>query len=153
MKKFLRTSSVIMAVLFVAAGTISAQERKQVEKKMRIITVDDKGTKKDTTIITSDTVSFNADELIVETGDVRMMRRAGKDRRMIIINSDKDAPGMMPGPMMWNMKEMVPGPEAAEGVMYRISVDGVTVNIRATKDKTKEADQILEQVRNILMKK
>jgi hypothetical protein len=153
MKKFLRTSAVILAVLFITVVTVSAQDKKQVEKKIRIITLDDKGAKKDTTIITSDTIGFNADEMIVNTGDGRMIRRMGKDHRIVIVNSDSDAQGMMPGPMMRNMRGMGPGPEAAEGVMYHISVDGVTVNIRAPMEKSKEADQILEAVRNILMKK
>ncbi len=153
MKKIIRTSVIIMAILFIAAGAVSAQEKKQVEKKIRIITVDDKGTKRDTTIITSDTIGFNADNLVVETGEGRMIRRMGKDHRIVIVNNDEDAPGMMPGPMMRNMRGMGPGPEAAEGVTYHISIDGVTVNIRAPKNKIKEADKILEDARNILIKK
>jgi len=44
-------------------------------------------------------------------------------------------------------------PEEKEGVFYNISVDGVVVNIRAPKEKAREADQILNEVQKILMKK
>ena len=43
--------------------------------------------------------------------------------------------------------------EPIEGVSYHITIDGVTVNIRAPKEKVKEADLILEEVRQILLKK
>ena len=49
------------------------------------------------------------------------------------------------------MKIMPPFAEDMEGVTYHISVDGVTVNIRASKEESKEADKILAEVKKILM--
>ena len=43
--------------------------------------------------------------------------------------------------------------ETREGVNYHLSVDGVVVTIRAPKDKTDEADKILEAAKKVLMKK
>ena len=69
-------------------------------------------------------------------------------------------PGSMPGmrgmkgmkgpKCMMNMNMMAPMPQEMEGVNYRISIDGVTVNIRAPKEKSKEADRILAEVKKIL---
>jgi len=59
MGKNFKTISAILAVLFIAAGTVSAQEKKQVEKKViTVVTVDENGMKTDTTITTYDTLNF-----------------------------------------------------------------------------------------------
>ena len=68
-----------MAVLFTAAGTVSAQEKKQVEKKViTIVTVDENGVKKDTTITTCDTLNFEGDRIVIETKDGQGNARHGK---------------------------------------------------------------------------
>jgi hypothetical protein len=54
---------------------------------------------------------------------------------------------------MRQMRNMELNTEAQEGVSYHITIDGVTVNIKATKDKVKEADLILAEVRKVLLKK
>ena len=51
---------------------------------------------------------------------------------------------------MRHMKVMNLDAELREGVSYNISIDGVTVSIRAPKEKTKEADLILAEVKKIL---
>ena len=153
MGKLSRTAAIILGVLMIAAGTVSAQEKKQVEKKIRIVTVDEKGAKKDTTIITSDTIDFTADRIIVNAREGKMMQGMGKGRSMVIVNDEEDNADMMQGPMMRHMMMMNPEPGTREGVNYHITVDGVTVNIRAPKEKTKEADLILQEAKNILMKK
>jgi hypothetical protein len=151
MGKNLSTAIAIMAVLFIAAGTVSAQEKKKVEKKvMTIVTVDENGVKKDTTIISNDTVDFKADRIIIETEDGMVWQGKEKGEKMIFVEKEMGGPGMHSG---MGMNQRYYNPEAREGVNYNISIDGVIVNIRAPKEKTKEADLILDEVRKILMKK
>jgi hypothetical protein len=66
---------------------------------------------------------------------------------MVFISRDPDEPDT---PIMRHMKVMNLDAEPKEGVSYSISIDGVTVNIRAPKEKAKEADLILAEVKKIL---
>lgn len=150
----LKTAAVILTVLFTAAGTVSAQEKKQVEKKViTIVTVDENGVKKDTTITTIDTLNFEGDRIVIEKEDGRVMHGKGNGNKMIFIEKEKDKPGGPEKMEMRQMRNMEWNSEAQEGVNYHMTVDGVTVNIRAPKDKVKEADLILAEVRKILIKK
>jgi hypothetical protein len=153
MERFLRTAAVIMAVLFLAAGTVSAQQKKQLEKNIKIVTIDDKGVKKDTTIISIDTLGSDTDAFFFKSDDGKIIRGTGKGKNMVVIERGEDTRGMMPGMMMRPMRGMGYGPEAEEGVNYHIAVDGVVVNIRAPKEKAGEADLILQEAKKILMKK
>jgi len=149
-----KTTVAILAVFLTAAGTVSAQEKKQVEKKViTIVTVDENGVKKDTTITTIDTVNFEGDRIVIETEDGRVMQGKGKGNKMIFIEKEDGRPGGPEKMQTRQMRNMEWNTEANEGVSYHITVDGVTVNIKAPKDKVKEADLILAEVRKILMKK
>lgn len=151
MGKNLKIATAIMAVLFIAAGTVSAQEKKRVEKKITtIVTVDEKGVKKDTTIISNDTMDFEGDRIIIETEDATGCQGREKGEKMICIEKEMGGQGMHSG-MGSNQREY--GPEAREGVNYHLSIDGVIVNIRAPKEKTREADLILAEVKKILTEK
>jgi hypothetical protein len=155
MVRNLKTAAVILAVLFTATATVSAQEKKQVEKKViTVITVDDNGVKTDTTITTYDTLNFEGDRIIINAEDEDVMHGAGKGNKMIFIEKEAcgpDGPEQMM--QMKHMKNMDWTPEAKEGISYHITVDGVTVNIRAPKEKAKEADLILTEVKKVLLKK
>lgn len=150
MGRNLKTAAAILAVLFTAAGTVSAQGKKQVEKKVTIVTVDEKGIKKDTTIISHDTIDFDGDEFVFETKDGQVFHGAGKGGKMIFLEKETGRPGM---PAQMEMRQMRQMAADKEGVSYNISIDGVIVNIRAPKEKVKEADLILEEVRKVLLKK
>ncbi len=151
MGKNLKIATAIMAVLFIAAGTVSAQEKKKVEKKITtIVTVDEKGVKKDTTIISNDTMDFEGDRIIIETEDGTVCQGREKGEKMIFVEKEMGGPGMHSG---MRMKQMNCNPEAREGVNYHLSIDGVIVNIRAPKEKTREADLILAEVKKILTEK
>ena len=145
-----------MAAFLAGTATLSAQEKKQVEKKVVIVTVEDDGTTQDTTIIEGDTLNFESGNLIINTREGRrIIRKPGEGSRMVWVENEGDMPmtmpmhepGMRPAMMMRHMQ-----PEK-EGVSYNISVDGVVVNIRAPKEKAKEADRILSEVKKILMAK
>ena len=156
MGKSVLTAAVIMAVLALSGATCSAQEKKQVEKKITIVTVDKEGVTKDTTIIESDTLVFESGNLIIDTREGRkIIRRPGEGSRMMWTTIDEDftGPAPVPGIRSGEMRIIRQDREQMEGIVYRISVDGVTVNITAPKEKSKEADQILEQVKKILMTK
>ena len=143
-----------MAVLFTAAGTVSAQEKKQVEKKViTIVTVDENGVKRDTTITTIDTLNFEGDRMVIETEDGKVMHGKGNGNKMIFIEKEKGKPGGPEKMEMRQMRNMELNTEAQEGVSYHITIDGVTVNIKSPKDKVKEADLILAEVRKVLLKK
>jgi len=154
MGKTFITTAVIMAGLFAGTAALSAQDAKKVEKKVIIVTVEDDGIKKDTTIIEGDTLNFEGGNLIINTREGRrIIRKPGEGSRMVWVENEGDMPmpmrepGMMPAMVM---KQMQPG---KEGVSYTISVDGVVVSIRAPKEKAKEADKILDEVKKILMTK
>ncbi|MRR24483.1 hypothetical protein EG830_16040 [bacterium] len=156
MGKTLITTAAIMAVFLAGTATLSAQEKKQVEKKVVIVTVEDDGITQDTTIIEGDTLNFESGNLIINTREGRrIIRKPGEGSRMVWVENEGDMPmtmpmhepGMRPAMMMRHMQ-----PEK-EGVSYNISVDGVVVNIRAPKEKAKEADRILSEVKKILMAK
>ena len=156
MGKTLITTAAIMAAFLAGTATLSAQEKKQVEKKVVIVTVEDDGINKDTTIIEGDTLNFEGGNLIINTREgKRIIRKPGEGSRMVWVENEGDMPmtmpmhepGMRPAMMM---RHMQPG---KEGVSYNISVDGVVVNIRAPKEKAKEADRILSEVKKILMAK
>jgi hypothetical protein len=154
MGRNIKTAAAILAVLFTAAGTVSAQEKKQVEKKViTIVTVDENGVEKDTTIITSDTLDFEANRIVIETKDGQVIHGAGKGGKMIFIDKEMGGPGGPEQMGMRQMRNMEWNTEAKDAVSYHISVDGVTVNIRAPKEKVKEADLILDEVRKVLLKK
>jgi len=154
MTRNLKTTAVILAVLFTTAGTVSAQEKKQVEKKViTIVTVDENGVKKDTTITTVDTLNFEGDRLFIETEDGKVMHGKGNGNKMIFIEKETGGPGGPEKMEKRQMRNMEWNTEAQEGVSYHITVDGVTVNIKAPKDKVKEADLIMTEVRKVLLKK
>jgi hypothetical protein len=157
MRKFLKAAAAIMASLFIATGTMSAQEKKQVEKKViTVVTVDEKGVTKDTTIIKSDTLEFEGENLIIHTREgKRIIHKPGEKSRMVFVDSEMGAPGHEAAPGMGAGPAWVMNPDRLEkeGVNYHISVDGVTVTIRAPKEKAAEADQILKEAQKILMKK
>ena len=154
MGKDLKTATAILAVLFIAAGTVSAQEKKQVEKKViTVVTVDENGVKTDTTITTYDTLNFEGENIIITTKEGQVMHGDEQGDNVMIWTARPGEPGM-PGQMkMKQMRMMAGDQEPMEGVSYHITVDGVTVNIRAPKEKVKEADLILDEVRQILLKK
>ena len=156
MKKTLTTIAAIMVLLFLASATVSAQEKK-IEKKMTIITMDDgKKTVVDTTIILNDTTEGELNEFVFKTRDGKVIRGTSGERKFVFITDDNDLSGetiVHAVPNMGHMGVMSQMAEASEGVNYHISVDGVTVNIKATKEKAKEADRILEEVKKILMTK
>jgi hypothetical protein len=66
----------------------------------------------------------------------------GKGDKMIFVEKETGGPGMPAQMEMRHMKQMAAD---QEGISYHITVDGVTVNIRAPKEKVKEADLILEE--------
>ena len=161
----MKTTIALAISLFIASAALSAQEKKQVEKTITVVTVDENGVKKDTTIVRTDTLEFEGENLIIRTGEGRrIIHRPGKESRMIYIDTDKDLPGSLPdqemnlergmGPGMGVRPEWImdPGLRENEGVNYRLSVDGVVVSIRAPKEKAAEADRILKEVQKILMK-
>ena len=154
MKRIFTTTAVILAVLFIATGSASAQGKKQVEKKITVVTVDEKGIKKDTTIVMSDTLEFEGENLIINTREgKRIIHRPGRESRMIYLDENMDVPGPPAAQGMWHARVMAPGMNEKEGVNYHLSVDGVVVSIRAPKEKAAEADQILKEVQKILMTK
>jgi hypothetical protein len=144
-----------MAAFLAGTAALQAQEAKKVEKKMVIVTLEDDGvTKKDTTIVTTDTLVFEDGDLVIRTREGnRLIRRPGEKSRMIWVGEEGNfstrvtEPGMMPARAM---QQRFP---EKDGVSYNISVDGVVVNIRAPREKAKEADRILEEVKKILMSK
>lgn len=148
---------VFTAVLLIAAGTVSAQEKKKVETKVTVVTIDDKGVKKDTTIVTSDTIDMNVNEFVFQTEDGKVIHGTGEGNKMIIVSKGPGAPGapMTPGmaPGMAHMMVRNFDEELGDGVTYRITIDGVTVSINAPGDKMKEADLIMSEVKKILIKK
>ena len=153
MVRNLKTAAAILTLLFTAAGTVSAQEKKQVEKKITIVTVDDNGVERDTTITTTDTLDFEGERIMITTKDGKVMHGKGQGDNVIIWTARPGEPGMPEHMEMRHMKMMAGDGESIEGVSYHITVDGVTVIIRAPKEKMKEADLILDEVRQILLKK
>lgn len=164
MGKIFRTVTVIIALILVAANTVSAQDKKKVEKRIMVISVDDNGGRKDTTIITTDSLEFTGENIVISTRAGRhVMRGTGEGNSMIWIekdeNGDEDQMDHITIQGMQNMQGMramrMTGRdmEASEGVTYHLSVDGVVVTIRAPKEKAGQADQILEAAKKVLMKK
>ena len=154
MVRNIKTAAVILAVLFTATAAVSAQDKKQVEKKViTVVTVDENGVKTDTTITTYDTLNFEGDKIIINAEDGDVMHGTGKGNKMIFIEKGACGPGGPEQMQMQHMRNMEWTPEAKEGISYHITVDGVTVNIRAPKEKAKEADLILTEVKKILLKK
>ena len=154
MVRNLKTAAVILAVLFTATAAVSAQEKKQVEKKViTVVTVDENGVKTDTTITTYDTLNVEGERIIINAEDGDVMHGAGKGNKMIFIEKEDCGPGGPEQMQMKHMRNMDWTPEAKEGISYHITVDGVTVNIRAPKEKAKEADLILTEVKKVLLKK
>ena len=154
MKKSLISLSAVLAAVFFATVTVSAQETKKVEKKMVMVTVQEGGIEKDTTFIESDTIVFDGGDLVIDTREgKKIIRKPGEGSRMVWVEKRDDfhppaaGPGMRPARVMTRMLQ------EKEGVNYNISVDGVVVHITAPKEKAKEADQILTEVKKILMKK
>jgi hypothetical protein len=81
------------------------------------------------------------------------MHGKGQSENVIIWTARPGEPGMPEHMEMRHKKMMAGDGEPIEGVSYHITVDGVTVIIRAPKEKMKEADLILDEVRQILLKK
>jgi hypothetical protein len=144
MRNLFLTAAFVTSALILASATVSAQEKQKVEKKITIVTVDDKGVKKDTTIVTTGEISAGDEEFVFHTEDGKVIHGTGGENRMIFIGNEPVGPGMR------HMKVMNLDAEPREGVSYNISIDGVTVSIRAPKEKTKEADLILAEVKKIL---
>ena len=144
MRNLFLTAAFVTSALILASATVSAQEKQKVEKKITIVTVDDKGVKKDTTIVTTGEISAGDEEFVIHTEDGKVIHGIGGENRMIFIGSEPVGPGMR------HMRVMNLDAEPREGVSYNISIDGVTVSIRAPKEKTKEADLILAEVKKIL---
>ena len=144
----------IVAAIFAGTTTLSAQETKNVEKKVIVVTVEEDSIVKDSAVIEGDTIRYDGGNLIIETGEgKRIIRKPGKGSRMVWTATTADFPergeaaGAAPGRAMIRMQE------EKEGVFYNISLDGVVVSIRAPKEKADEADKILSEVKKILMKK
>lgn len=139
-----------------APATVSGQ--KKMEKKIKIVTIDDNGKKTviDTTYVIADTLSGEFNEFVFRTEDGKIIRGRTGGRHMIFAGEDQDLL-MLPAPHGMKqgdqLRMIAPLAEKEDGVTYHISVDGVTVNIRAPKEKAGEADQILAEVKKILMKK
>lgn len=156
MGKTFITASAIMFAFLAGTATLSAQEKKEVEKKVVIVTVEDDGINKDTTIIEGDTLNFEGGNLIINTREGRrIIRKPGEGSRMVWVENEGGMPMREPGmrPGMRPAMAMRPSQPLKDGVSYNISVDGVVVNIRAPKEKAKEADRILSEVKKILMAK
>jgi len=154
MTKALSTVIGIVAAIFAGTTTLSAQETKNVEKKVIVVTVEEDSIVKDSAVIEGDTIRYEGGNLIIETGEgKRIIRKPGKGSRMVWTATTADFPGRgevagaAPGRAMIRMQE------EKEGVFYNISLDGVVVSIRAPKEKADEADKILSEVKKILMKK
>jgi hypothetical protein len=147
MRKIITTALAFTAVLIVAAGTVSAQDKNKVEKTVKIVTVDENGVKRDTTIITSGTVDWDEKDFVFHTDDGKVIYGTGDGNKMIFVGKEA---GAHAGPGMGHMNVMAFEGAEGEGVSYKISVDGVTVNISASKEKSKEADLILAEVKRIL---
>ena len=81
------------------------------------------------------------------------MHGKGNGNKMIFIEKEMGEPGGPEQMQIRQMRNMEWNPEARDGVSYHITIDGVTVNIRAPKEKAKEADLILAEVRKVLLKK
>ncbi|HSO78374.1 MAG TPA: hypothetical protein VLQ76_07390, partial [Bacteroidales bacterium] len=141
------TIAAILTVLLLAPATVSAQEKKT-EKKITVVTVHDgEKTVTDTTIVLNDAPGGNMEEFVFETKDGRVIHGMRSPHAMPGMKGMK---GMKGQKDMMIMNRMAPMPPEMEGVNYRISIDGVTVNIRAPKEKSKEADRILAEVKKIL---
>lgn len=164
MRKSSIITAVALALLFAAANTSYAQNAKKVERKTVIVTVTEDGEKRDTTIIEGDSLKFEGGDLIIETREgKRIIRKPGEGSRMVWAGDAGTFPGRAgaPGTVKGRAASpaVIPGralnrvPEVEDGINYRIAVDGVVVNIRAPKEKAKEADQILLEVKKVLMKK
>lgn len=131
-----------MTVLLLASSTVSAQEKK-IEKKITVVTViDGEKTVIDTTIVLDE-----PEEFFIETKDGRVIHGMTSAHPMPGMKGMK---GMKGQKDVMIMNGMAPMAQEREGVNYHISVDGVTVNIRAPKEKSKEADRILAEVKKIL---
>jgi len=154
MTKALSTVIGIVAAIFAGTATLSAQETKNVERKVVVVTVEEDGMVKDSTVIEGDTIRYEGGNLIIETGEgKRIIRKPGEGSRMVWSARSAGFPGRAEAAGAAPGRSMTRMPEEKEGVIYNISVDGVVVNIRAPKEKAREADQILNEVQKILMKK
>lgn len=155
MTKTLSSVIGIVAAIFAGTTTLSAQETKNVERKVVVVTVEEDGIVKDSTVIEGDTIRYEGGNLIIETGEgKRIIRKPGNGSRMVWTARSADFPGRR-GEALEGMprRAMTGMPEEKEGVFYNISVDGVVVTIRAPREKAKEAEQILSEAQKILMKK
>lgn len=164
MRKSFITAAIALAALLATANTAYSQDAKKVERKTVIVTVTDDGEKRDTTIIESDSIEFEGGDLIIETRDgKKIIRKPGEGSRMVWAGDAGTFPGRAVAPGAARGRTAAAGAfpgraldrvqETEDGINYRIAVDGVVVNIRAPKDKAKEADQILLEVKKVLMKK
>ncbi|HNT92922.1 MAG: hypothetical protein H6545_00195 [Bacteroidales bacterium] len=155
MRKTYLTASLLLAALLSATVTLPAQKTGKVEKKVIVVTEeDDVIIAKDTTFSDTDTLVFEDGNLVITTREGRkIIRKPGEGSRMVWVGAPDEYPGRALAPGINTERNIARMREEREGVSYNISVDGVVVNIRAPKEKTKEADQILSEVKKILMKK
>ena len=94
MKKAFPIVTIIVAALFAGTLTLSAQEVKNVEKKVVVVTVEENGIVKDSTVIEGDTIRFEGGNLIIETGEgKRIIRKPGERSRMVWTAAPGDFPG------------------------------------------------------------
>ena len=154
MTKAFPAITAIVAALLAGTVTLSAQEVRKTEKKVVIVTVEENGVVKDSTVIEGDTIRYEGGNLIIETGEgKRIIRKPGEGSRMVWSAAPADFPGRTEAPGAAPGRGMTRVQEEKDGVFYNISVDGVVVTIRAPGEKAGEADKILSEVKKILMKK
>lgn len=154
MKKSIIAVSAVLAAILLSTVNTSAQETKKVERKVVIVTVQEDGAQKDTTFIESDTIVFDGGDLVIDTREgKKIIRKPGEGSRMVWVEKGDDFHPPAAGAGMRSARVMTRMHQEKEGVNYNISVDGVVVHITAPKEKAKEADQILNEVKKILMKK
>jgi len=151
MKKTLATATVFMAVLFLAAGTASAQEKK-IEKKVHIIKVEDgKKTVIDTTFTITDPEGFDCKEYMIDLDDEKIICKTEGAGKYVIVTAEGDTEAGASETK--EMKVYISMDEDKDGVTYDVSVNDISVHITAPKEKAKEAEKLLEEVKELLKTK
>lgn len=157
MKKRFFTTAATIACLLLGAGTISAQEAK-VAKKIRIVTIED-GKKNviDTTIIENDTLGTFAGETFYTVKDGKLVYGSAGDGRTICITSGDEAEEgntrvitVTEKPGTRNHRSVTAIVDEDDAIKYNLTIDGVTVKITAPKDKAREAEEIIKEVKRIM---
>ncbi|NLE34457.1 MAG: hypothetical protein GX622_05095 [Bacteroidales bacterium] len=155
MNKISKTTILLLAAFLFATVSVSAQETGKIEKKVIVVTEEDGIiVAKDTTFTDTDTLVFEDGNLVITTREGRkIIRKPGDGSRMVWVGEPGQFPGRAAASGVNPERNVTRIRDEREGVYYNISVDGVVVTIRAPKEKTNEADQILSEVKKILMKK